>query len=531
MTEFSPYSVEVVVPEGVMARASMVDTPSAKVPFPIQYGTRDVGTQGPPGPPGPPGPQGPPGPPGTSNTSILADYGAPAPSLGVVGDLYIDYDGFSYNDSNLMYGPKSDTNQYAIISPSPTGADTFLFNNIGTVYNFTQPRYINQVAFYHIDPHTYSWPVGITIWDASDESVLYRSYYQIPNDTPDGMIIQNLDWPIYVDAGTQIIVSVSMIDNNDSNWSEAPSSYGYVTAPLQSGDAGIEIVESREVYGDYNMYPLNVVVGKIYLFDLYTSDDLVWPIQVFSVANQPEPGSSSGSSIWSGQGPPQWNAYWEGDWYIDTVSSAMYGPRSIRPTTYDAVSAFESSVETGIVDYSSPQGNNAHVGTAIEINNDCLIVSLRVFWLISQAGSIRLTLWDYDTGEQLGYGIANLPYSGGSFNSSWSDGGLYDPNTGQIFQIPATKGQKVIVSAEYSDGSRYTYNDDAPASESWWFTYIEGRTDTIPIGQGPTVPPATVVPGKMFMTDIVAVVPYNEIWPVAIPSLIGPPGPPGPAGP
>lgn len=66
----------------------------------------DTGSTGPTGPPGPTGPTGPTGPAGEDGSTIVDGSGPPIPTVGVVGDFYVDA------TNQDMYGPKLDAGSF-----------------------------------------------------------------------------------------------------------------------------------------------------------------------------------------------------------------------------------------------------------------------------------------------------------------------------------------------------------------------------------------------------------------------------------
>jgi integrin beta 8 len=246
---------------------------------------------------------------GAAGTSILNGVGSPANGTGSNGDFYID------TASNTLYGPKSGGAWSANVSLiGPTG--TSILNGSGAPSNGTGSNgdfYINTAASTIYGPKTGgAWGSSTSLIGSSGTSILSGS------GVPSNGTGSNGDFYINTAASTIYGPKTTGV------WGSSTSLIGPTGS---AGTNGYSILNGSGVpssgTGANGDFYIDTASNALY----GPKSGGVWGSSV-SLIGPTGLAGTNGYSILNGSGVPANGTGSNGDFYIDTASNALYGPKA-----------------------------------------------------------------------------------------------------------------------------------------------------------------------------------------------------------
>ena len=182
------------------------------------------GTPGTPGAPGPPGETGPPG----GGSTIISGVGPPDPSVGEVGDYYVDTVGGD------MYGPKVDAGTTDYVEPPPATTSPGDYNLFGK-FQFDVAGYIIGVHYFFPDiPAALGYVLGV--WEPSTGTLLAEKPGDFPVRNAWNQVIFDVPLPVLAHHSYLVSAYNNMAFAYKTPWTGLTS--GHVRAVIDGEDGG-----------------------------------------------------------------------------------------------------------------------------------------------------------------------------------------------------------------------------------------------------------------------------------------------------
>lgn len=331
--------------------------PLSAVPYALFAADGNQGPQGEPGPEGVPGPQGEKGEKGekgdkgdkgdagekgekgdqgTDGKTVLSGTTNPAADVGAVGDFYIN------TGSSSLFGPKSASGwPTGVLLVGPTGATgadgangvdgrTVLngtadpLNTVGVAGDF----YINTSTNLLFGPKTAVWPAGVSLVGPKGdkgESLVNRGYWDQSETYQSGNYV-------FAESSVPGVNSMFVCQVNDYQSTTPPKSdSNWIELQAPPGEDGRTVLngtgapgDGLGVNGDFYIDTQNSIIYGPKAAD-------TWPTPGTSLigpqGNDGLPGTD-GRTVLNGTGAPGAGLGVNGDFYIDTQNSIIYGPKA-----------------------------------------------------------------------------------------------------------------------------------------------------------------------------------------------------------
>lgn len=269
-------------PPGPQGAASTVPGPQGP-----QGNTGAPGPQGATGPQGSQGPQGAtgatstvPGPPGAPGTTILSGTGAPADTLGIAGDYYID------TDTDTMYGPRLATAlgpAASAFSSKAATASAVGDYQIGNRIRFNRAGVVTGIRIWRVAGVAVTSRVG-RLWNFSTQALLGTTAATAETGLPEGWVTANFATPISVAINDEVVATFDTLGQ----------SFGSTAGTASTDTPDMTWIEGRYSVPSGPAFPSSLGgAGTNYMADVVFQPRLasVWPVAI-------DPGSpETGASI------------------------------------------------------------------------------------------------------------------------------------------------------------------------------------------------------------------------------------------
>jgi len=218
------------------------------------------------------------------------------------------------------------------------------------------------------------------------------------------------------------------------------------------------------------------------------------------------PEGPAGSEILTGTGVPPNALGTDGDFYIDTDTDIMYGPKTTEGSFGAAVRPFAATVPDSVT------GGPYNIGDTLKFTAAGQITALRFWRAVGAPPSHEVYLWRLD-----GTLVAHVTSAGEPSPAGWIEVPLPTP-------IAVAVNDQFVVSRDVPTGDMIAYINSPSASAEPSISRVQGDY-TATLGAFPATTQAVYC-----TTDVVFQRLTATIWPVAMEAGVGPQGPAGPQG-
>src|SRR5262252_4058684 len=220
----------------------------------------------------------------------------------------------------------------------------------------------------------------------------------------------------------------------------------------------------------------------------------------------PGPAGEAGSEILTGTEAPADTLGTDGDFYINTATDIMYGPKAPPGAYGPPIRPFATVVPTTF------GGSPYNIGDTLRFTRAGRITGLRFYRATAAPAAHTVYLYKAD-----GTLLATVHTTTEPAIAGWIEVALTTP-------VAVAVNDQVVVSRDLPSGDSIPYIGGPPGITPVEVTWVCGNYSAT-LGAFPAT-----TQGAWCSTDVVFEMPSTDTWPVALEAGVGPQGPPGPAG-